>query len=203
MIAAVEGLPAPPSSGPRTRAPWTGRRPANGLGNAVGLARNSCGNALGDVRLIELQPAFLRAAGQHPRGWDDLWDAFIAVVRERVEEPDILRDGISVSIVPPRPYGYPKPYVVFSRKIGISGEDPDYELEAQLAITAVWTSVDVGDKIITLGARGPSTYDGDQDQPLDALVAQVSQHPAVAALRAADDQLEHWEAEYLPPEELD
>ena len=155
------------------------------------------------MRLSELRPAFLRAVGRHPRGWDDLWDAFVAVIRESVEEPDILRDDIWVEIVPPHPHDSPHPYVLLSRKIGIRGDDPDYNLEAQLAVTAVWTSVDVGDRITTLTARGPSSYEGDPEQPIDALVAQVTQHPVVAAMRAADGEFDRWLAEYLPPEELD
>jgi hypothetical protein len=71
-------------------------------------------------------------------------------------------------------------------------DDTDNNLEAQLAVSAVWTSVDVGETITTLTARGPSSYEGDPAQPVDALVAQVGQHPVVAALRAADEQFDRW-----------
>ena len=91
--------------------------------------------------------------GAEPRGWDDLWAAFVAVIREPLEEPDILRDDIWVEIVPPHPYDSPRSYALLSRNIGISGEDPDFNLEAQLAITAVWASADVEEAITTLTAR--------------------------------------------------
>jgi hypothetical protein len=108
------------------------------------------------MRLDSMRQMFIELAGAEPRGWVDLWDAFVAVIREPVDEPDILRDDIWVEIVPPHPYDSTRPYVLLSRKIGIRGEDPDFNLEARLAVTAVWTSVD-----------------------------------------------DRWQAEYLPPEELD
>jgi hypothetical protein len=156
------------------------------------------------MRLDGLRPAFLNAAGERPRGWDELWAAFVAVIGKGVQEPEILRDDISVAIVPAHPHDSPLPRASLTRKIGIAGEDPDYDLEAQLAITIFWTSsVDVGTEIITMTARGPSSYEGDPRQPVEELVAQVQRHPVVAVLRGADAQLERWVAEYLPPEELD
>jgi hypothetical protein len=156
------------------------------------------------MRLESMRQTFVELAGEHPRGWDDLWAAFVAVSREPVEEPDILRDNVWVEIVPAAPRYSPHPRVILSRNVGIRGGMTDNNLEASLAVSAFWTPVvDVGPEIITISGRGPSSYEHDPQPPIDELVAQVEQHPVVVVLRNADANFHRWVAEYQPPEELD
>jgi len=54
---------------------------------------------------------------------------------------------------------------LLSRKIASAARTPTFNLEAQLAVTAVWAAADVGETITTLTARGPSSYEGDPAQP--------------------------------------
>ena len=150
-----------------------------------------------------LRPAFLEAAGQQPRGWDDLWAAFVAVIRQPIEEPDILRDNVWVEIVPADRFS-PQPRVVLSRTVGILGGMTDNNLEASLAVSAFWApGVDVGPEIVTISGRGPSSYEHDPQPPVDEFVAQVEQHPVIARLRGANADFDRWVAESRPPEELD
>jgi hypothetical protein len=156
------------------------------------------------MRAHELRPAFLTAAGEHPRGWQDLWAAFAAVIREPVSEPQLVGDSVWVDIVPPHPYESPVPYVVLSRKFTILPTETDNHLEARFSVTAVWrSSVDVGPKITEIFGRGPSSYEQDPMPPLDEFVAHVEGHPVVAVLRAADEHFQRWVAEYEPAEERD
>jgi hypothetical protein len=155
------------------------------------------------MRLGAMREMFIELAGAKPRGWDDIWPAFVAVIREPVDEPSILRDNVWVEIVPAHPRYSPHPRAVLSRKVGIRGGMTDNNLEASLAVTAFWTSVDVGSEISTITGRGPSSYEQDPTQPVDELVAQVELQPVVAGLRGADTVFRSWVAEYQPPEELD
>jgi hypothetical protein len=155
------------------------------------------------VRVSGLRPAFLKGAGAHPQGWDDLWAAFVEVIREPVEEPGILRDSVSAEIVPADRYT-PYSRVVLSRNVGIEGGMTDNNLEASLGIGAYWAPVvDIGQEIITISGRGPSSYEHDPNQPVDAFVTQVEQHPVFAVLRDADAHFARWEASYQPPDERD
>jgi hypothetical protein len=156
------------------------------------------------VRAHELRPAFLKAAGEHPRGWQDLWTAFVAVIREPVSEPQLVGDSVWLEIAPPHPHANPDPFVVLSRTFGILATETDNDLEAKFSVTAVWTSsVDVGPEIVSISGRGPSSYEHDPLRPLDEFVAHVEGHPVVAVLRGADENFQRWRAEYEPPEERD
>jgi hypothetical protein len=155
------------------------------------------------MRLESMRQTFVKLAGEHPGGWDDLWAAFVAVIREPIEEPDLLHDSVSASIVPADRFT-PQTRVVLSRDVGIEGGMTDNNLEASLAVGAYWAPVvDVGPEIITMTGRGPSSYEHDPNQPVDEFVAQVEQHPVVAVLRDADPDFDRWVAHYQPPEERD
>jgi hypothetical protein len=156
------------------------------------------------MRLESMRQMFVEVVGERPGGWDDLWAGFVAVIREPIEEPDILRDGVSVEIVPADPrFGEP-PRAVLSRNVGIRGGMTDNNLEASFAVAAIWSpGVDVGPEIITMTGRGPSSYEHDPLQSVGELVAQVEQHPVVVALRGADADFQRWVADYQPPEERD
>ena len=146
---------------------------------------------------------FVELAGEHPGGWDDIWPAFVEVIREVVEEPNILSDNVWAEIVPADSRYSERPRAVLSRKVGIRGGMTDNNLEASLAVTAFWTSVDVGSEIVTVSGRGPSSYEHDPELPVDEFVVQVERLPVVAVLRGADAAFDGLVAEYQPLEELD
>jgi hypothetical protein len=51
------------------------------------------------MRLGAMRRMFIELAGAKPRGWDEIWPAFVAFIREPVEEPSILCDNVWVEIV--------------------------------------------------------------------------------------------------------
>ena len=81
------------------------------------------------MRLGAIRRNFLKLAGKDPRGWDDIWPAFVAVTREPVEEQDILRDNVLVEIVPAYPPYSHCESVLLSRRVGIRGGATDNNLE--------------------------------------------------------------------------
>jgi len=52
------------------------------------------------MRLGAIRRTFIKVARKDPRGWDDIWAAFVAVIREPVEEPNILYDNVLLEIAP-------------------------------------------------------------------------------------------------------
>jgi hypothetical protein len=156
------------------------------------------------MRLGAIRRNFIKVAGKHPRGWDDIWPAFVAVIREPLEEPDILYDIVLLEIGPAYPPYSHHDGVVLSRKVGIRGSVKSYnELEAAFVVSAEWKWVDVGSKAFSIAGRGPSSYEHDPAPPVDEFVAEVEKLPAVAALRGADAAFHRCQASYQRPQERD
>jgi hypothetical protein len=154
------------------------------------------------MKLTEMRQAFLKVAPD-PRGWDDLWAAFVAVSHEPIDEPGVLYDNVLLEIAPAHPPWSEFDGVALSRRIGLRGVDSYNDLEAALVIDATWGSVDVGAKPTEIAGSGPSSYEHDPAPSLDEFVAEVESSPVVAALRGADGAFRGWQAHYQTPQELD
>jgi hypothetical protein len=140
---------------------------------------------------------FLRLAGEHPGGWDDIWTAFVAVIREPVDAPDIAYDNVLLEISAAYPPYSQYDSATLTRRVGFPAPNPaSNELVPVFDVSIWWDLVEVGPNIITIVGRGPSTYKHDPAPPLDDFIAQVEQHPVVARLREADAALHRWEAWY-------
>lgn len=155
------------------------------------------------MRLGELRRYFLQKAGRNPAGWRDLWTAFLAVLREPIDDREVLHDLVQLDIVPPRPYA---DYVGvdLSRVLAVPGSDPDFDLEAGLYVTASWSNtVDVGSEIIAATGKGPSSYESDPAPNVDQFAQLVERLPAVQRLETADDLFLASRAHYKRPTRRD
>jgi hypothetical protein len=153
----------------------------------------------GDVRRL-----FLKHAGRDPGGWNEVWSAFVSVLREPIDDQEVLADLAQFEVVPPRPSDVNHMRVRLSRVLGIAGPDPDVDLEAGLYVTALWSAgVDIGSEIIEVAGKGPSSYEHDPLPGVDEFAAIVSRLGAVAKLKRANAAFLSLDAWYKRPSEPD
>ena len=108
-----------------------------------------------------MRQAFLKASPD-PQGWADLWAGFVAVIREPIDDPDVLYDNLLLEIVPAHPPWSEFGGVVLSRRLGFPAAGACNDLEAALIVDATWTSSDANVIAIDSGSiravgRGSAT----------------------------------------------
>src|SRR6188508_3412918 len=146
----------------------------------------------GDLRRI-----FLKQAGRDPGGWDDVWSAFIAVLREPVEDQEVLSDLAQFEVVPPQLPHVDHVRVYLSRVLAVTGNNPDVDLEAGLYVTASWSeSGDVGTGIVEVARKGPSSYEHDPLPDVDESAALILRLSAVEQLKHANAAFLNLDARY-------
>ena len=156
------------------------------------------------MRAGDLRRRFIKRAGRDPAGWDEFWTAFLSVLREPIDDQEILADLAQFELVPPRPSDRNHVRVLLSRVLGVTGNDPNVDLEAGLYVMALWSaSVDVGTEIVEVAGKGPSSYEHDPLPDVDEFAALILRLPAVEQLKRANAEFLSLDAWYKRPTEPD
>jgi hypothetical protein len=109
------------------------------------------------MHLSSIQRRFVSVLPEKPKGWSDLWTAFVTVCREPVEyEAEILRDNPVVEFTPAHPPFSTHSGVIFTRRIGVRGGETDNNLEASLIVSAEWSAADVDFELADIVGQGRS-----------------------------------------------